>query len=439
MNFDMNGGSGYVAPVTIAHGGKINQPGSPPFRTGYQLRGWSLFQPEGSALFDFPNTSVTANSTLYAQWTRLSYTVDFDMNGGSGNVASQTVEHGEKASNPVTTPSRIGYQFRGWSLSSTNGSALFNFSGTSIIANSTLYAQWTIVTYMVEFDTNGGSGILGKQSVAHGGTASLPANPPTRVGYQFRGWSLSPADGSALFNFSTTPITTNSTLYAQWAKLSYTVDFDANNGSGAPSAQTVEHGKYASLPTASPSRTGFQFRGWSLSSVAGSALFNFGGTPITSNRTLYAQWTAITYTVDFDANGGGSSPSALQVPHGGTVIIPTNPPIRLGYQFRWWSDSSAVGSPQFNPSTIITANRTLYAQWTRESFTLDFNPNGGSGYAVSQNVFYGEKASDPGITPTRTGYQFDGWATSQTAGSPIFDFANTAVTSKPPSMPNGPG
>ena len=158
-------------------------------------------------VFSF-STAITGNITLYAKWTIDNYTVTFDSNGGSA-VASQNVDYNGIASQP-TAPARTGYTFAGW-YSDAGLASAFSFA-TAITTDITLYAKWTINSYTVTFDSNGGSAVT-SQSVAYNGTATLPA-APTRTGFAFAGW-YSDVGLSSAFTF-TTAITGDITLHAKW-------------------------------------------------------------------------------------------------------------------------------------------------------------------------------------------------------------------------------
>ena len=131
------------------------------------------------------------------------YTVTFDSDGGSA-VEKQTVEEGKKATKP-TDPIKEGYDFAGWY----NGEAAFDFE-TAIKANITLKAHWTIKTFTVTFDTDGGSEVVA-QTVEYNGKATKPADP-TKDGYIFKGWY----NGDTEFWFNSIAITENITVKAKW-------------------------------------------------------------------------------------------------------------------------------------------------------------------------------------------------------------------------------
>ncbi|PYE60859.1 putative repeat protein (TIGR02543 family), partial [Aneurinibacillus soli] len=341
--------------------------------------------------FNF-STTITGDTTLYAKWTSNDYTVTFNSNGGSA-VTSQTVAHGNQASKP-TDPTKAGNTFGGW-YSDAGLTNAFNFS-TTITGDTTLYAKWTSNDYTVTFNSNGGSAVT-SQTVAHGNQASKPTDP-TKAGNTFGGW-YSDAGLTNAFNFSTT-ITGDTTLYAKWTANSYTVTFNSNGGS-AVTNQTVVHEGTASEPTA-PTKTGYTFGGW-YSDAGLTNAFNFS-TTITEDTTLYGKWTANSYTVMFNSNGG-SAVTSQTVAHGNQASKPTDP-TKAGYTFGgWYSDAGLTNA--FSFSTTITGDTTLYAKWTSNDYTVTFNSNGGSTVA-NQTVAHGGTASEP-TAPTKAGNTFGGW------------------------------
>jgi uncharacterized repeat protein (TIGR02543 family) len=219
-------------------------------RTGYTFAGW--YTDAGlTAAFSF-STPIIANLQLYAKWNINTYTVSFNSNGGS-SVNNQTVNYNATATSPVA-PTKTGYTFGGW-YSDAGLTSAFNFS-TAITANTTLYAKWTINTYTVSFNSNGGTSV-GSQTVNYNTTATSPT-APTKTGYTFWGW-YSDAGLTATFSFSSA-ITANITLYAKWNINSYTVSFNSNGGS-AVNSQSVNYNDLATQP-ATPSKTGHFFAGW---------------------------------------------------------------------------------------------------------------------------------------------------------------------------------
>lgn len=125
-----------------------------------------------------------------------------------------------------------------------------------------------------------------------GETIDLPT--VSKVNDTFTGWNTV-ADGTGTTFTSTTAVTSDITLYAQWASsASCTVTFDKNGGTtdASPTTMVVTSGnKVGSLPTA-PSRGGYTFAGWNTLANGSGAAFK-ATTVVTANITVYAQWTII--------------------------------------------------------------------------------------------------------------------------------------------------
>ena len=163
-----------------------------------------------------PGDSVPAGvTTLTAQWTPDTYTVTLHLNDGTIANGKDVTEYtyGTGATLPTADDiTREGYTFEGWYEDE-------NFSGspvTEISATDTgkkeFYAKWTLNTYTVTFDSQGGSKV-DSQTVSHGGTVTEPT-APTYEGYTFGGW-YTEAGCTTEYDF-TTAVTESLTLYAKW-------------------------------------------------------------------------------------------------------------------------------------------------------------------------------------------------------------------------------
>ncbi len=192
-----------------------------------------------------------------------------------------------------------------------NKPAQTNSSNTS-----TTTTKPKVVTYVVKFDSDGGTAVL-NQIVNSNETAYRPSNP-TKTGYTFNGWLLN----GVKYSFST-KVNSNITLKASWNPNKYTVTY--KDGDTVISTQSVNYNGTASKPT-NPSKIGYTFAGWMLNGNS----FDFN-TKITSPITLQAKWVINYYSVEFDSNGGSSVETAL-VSHNETVEEPANP-TKTGYIF----------------------------------------------------------------------------------------------------------
>ena len=147
---------------------------------------------------------------------------------------------------------------------------------------------------------------------------------------------------------------------------SYTITYNANGGSGAPSSQTKYHGKPLTLSTTTPTRTGYTFKGWATSSNVTTATYSAGGSYTTNAAvTLYAVWSINTFTVNYDANGGSGAPSSQTKKYGVALTLSTVTPSRSDYNFLGWATSSNATTATYSAGGSYTTNAavTLYAVW----------------------------------------------------------------------------
>lgn len=159
---------------------------------------------------------------------------------------------------------------------------------------------------------------------------------------------------------------TVSTSYTIPALASYTVSYNANGGSGAPSSRTKYYGINITLSSTKPTRTGYTFKGWSTSSSSSTVSYAAGATfGLNANTTLYAVWKANTYTVSYNANGGSGAPSSQTKTYGVTLTLSTTKPTRTNYTFKGWGTSSTSTTVAYAAGASYTANATitLYAIW----------------------------------------------------------------------------
>ena len=251
---------------------------------------------------------------------------------------------------------------------------------------------------------------------------------PTISGY-------TPSKSSVSGSFSSE--SSSATVY--YYESTYTISFNANGGSGAPSSITKKHFTNATLPTATPFRTGYTFKGWGTSSSTSYAAYQPGSTFYTNaNTTLYAVWSAKTYTISYNANGGSGGPGSQTKTHGIKMLISRVEPTRSGYTFLGWSTSPSASSASYQPGEWYYANadRTFYAVWKKNApatYTVSYDANGGSGAPGSQTKTQDATLTLSSTKPTRSGYTFLGWATSASATSATYQpggsyTANASVT-----------
>jgi uncharacterized repeat protein (TIGR02543 family) len=156
--------------------------------------------------------------TVYSNWKINSYNVSFEENGGSA-VADQSIDYNSPAMKPAD-PSKTGYTFAGW-YSDVALTTPYDFS-TPVTGDVTVYANWKINSYTVNFVSNGGSAVS-SQTVAYNKFA--PKSLSTKKeGYTFKGWYTDSTLKTA-YSFAI-PVKSNVTLCSVKATVS---DVEGNN------------------------------------------------------------------------------------------------------------------------------------------------------------------------------------------------------------------
>ena len=218
----------------------------------------------------------------------------------------------------------------------------------------------------VSFDANGGT--VAKSSAEYDKNDKIGTLPvPQRTGYTFEGWYTSASGGSKVTE--STRVTSDMTVYARWKIIVYTIKFDGNgNGDSVtriPDTQKKEYGETINLNLKTPSRNGYQFKGWTADINGSGTVYSNSNREFSENRdvTLYAQWAGIESTVTFDANGGTVSEKTKRVTYGsqyGALPVPK----RNGYSFQGWFTKNSGGEQITETTTVSTTNvSTLYAHW----------------------------------------------------------------------------
>lgn len=272
------------------------------------------------------SANKTADVAVYKN-----YTVTFK--DGDTVLKVQTVGEGEAATAPEA-PKKEGYTFDGWDLAFGN-----------VTSDLTVSAKWVkeekITTYTVTFKD--GDKVLDTQTVKSGEAATAPA-APTKAGYVFAGWDKT-------FNNITSDLTVNATWrQAAIVPKTYTVTF--MDGTTVLSKQTIAEGKAANAPV--PAKAGYTLS-WDK------AFSN-----VTADLTVNAKWTANTYKITYNVNGGSKLKTASKTVTYDAAYGTLAAPKRTGYAFSGWYTAKTKGTKIMAASSVkITADTTLYAHWSK--------------------------------------------------------------------------
>ncbi len=480
-----NGGTSEVSSIEVIHGATIGAVPPDAQKGCNDFTGW-YSQPVGGVKITPEFVIEYDMKTLYAQFSDdvRTYPVIYNAGAhGTGAVAAGTKTCGEDATLSSSTFTRDGYTQTGWSL--TDGGAQAYALGGTYTANAslTLYPVWAAVTYNLTYEgLNGATNSNPATYTIETATITL-ANPGTRVGYTFTGWTCggNPITQIALGS------TGDKTITANWSAVTYNLTYEGLNGAtnSNPATYTIET---ATITLANPgTRVGYTFTGWTC-----------GGNPITQialgstgDKTITANFVArndINYTVKhYQQNLDGTYPSTptetdnltgttgasvtparksyegFEAPAGqtvtiladgsrvvtynytrksynlswvtdgdvltegytsgtvayGTAITAPNTPTKTGYVFAGWHNGTSVVTPA---TTMPAANTTYTAQWTAVTYSLRFNKNDedATGTMSNESFTYDVAKALTSNAFTKTGYNFAGWAAT-TDGEVIYE------------------
>ena len=434
-------------------------------RTGYTLTGYYDAATGGTQVYDASGRAVSgtywdgagssakfkglANAsatslTVYARWTVNSYSVTLDRQGGSGGTTNVTATYGATMPS-ATMPTRTGYTFGGYYTgASGGGTQYYNADGASvrswnIASNTTLYAKWTPIGYMVTFDMQYGSG--GTASVTATYDSAMPTiTVPTRAGYTFGGYYTGMnGSGTQYYTASGTSasawgVAGNSILYAKWVPREYTLKINPyggqyNNSTGVTTVvQKLRTGTSSHRAISVATRLGYRFLGYFDEMDGGNrthdadgravngtywdgdygapALFKGLANANATTLTVYARWEAREYTLKIDPNGGqynnttGVTTAAQKLKTDTDRYCEIRVATRTGYRLLGYFDAPDGGNQthdadgravngtywagDYGASALFkglaNANATtltVYARWEAREYTLKIDPNGG--------------------------------------------------------------
>ena len=274
VTFDTDGGS-EVKSQTVAYGGQAAVPVAPA-KPGYTFAGWYL---DGKA-YDF-DAPVTENLTLTANWTVNRYTITFDTDGGSA-IAPITQDYGTAVTAPAD-PTRTGYTFAGWTP---------EIPATMPAENMTIKAKWTVNTYTITYDLDGGTaeGNPASYTVESG---AITLAEPTKPGYTFTGWSGTDLEGADNLDVTIPAGSTGDRSYtAHWQvnTVYSTLRFETRGGS-ALATLALPYGSRVDLMKYVPTREGFAFTGWYTDRELTQRVTSL---TLTNSTVVYAGWNPFT-------------------------------------------------------------------------------------------------------------------------------------------------
>ena len=446
VTFDKNEGTGTMAEQNFKYDTAKNLSANKFTRAGYSFQGWStkntgtVMYAEGASVSNLTDEK-DGTVTLYAIWKADSQAIQFDVNGG--DVASKPANIDADTDSTVDlkdvkAPTRTGYTFKHWYK---QGDADKKNVGTSVKmpANGmTLVAEWEANSYSVKFHNNTGTGTMTDQSFKYDESKKLTKNSFTKAGYTFDGWATAANAASAYTDEQSVSNLTDKKddtfdLYAIWSADAQVIQFDVNGGDVASKPANINGNTDETIDlkdVKAPTRTGYTFKHWYKSDDAGKADVGNSVKMPAKGMTLVAEWEANTYKVKFNANGGTETMNDQNFVYDKGQALTENNFKRAGYTFAGWSTTATGTASYADKATVSNLTATdkevveLFAVWTADNQTIQFDVNGGTDSSKPADIVAGTDSNvdlSKVKAPTRKGYTFNHWYKKD-------DAAKTAVT-----------
>lgn len=337
----------------------------------------------------------------------------------------------------LTNPYKEGYTFNYWE--DDNSNTYQNGGVWDSTGNLTVEADWTARQSYINFSGYGTTGLTSKLVTYDQSIGTLPM--PNSTGPVFIGWK----DEYNVYYTADTiwQRTSNLTLIADYDGMEegnsvlYTVILSKEGGNGGSDSVKAEYS--AAMPNATkPTRTGYTFQGYYTGqNGTGEKYYNADMTSarnwdIPSDKTLYADWEGLPFTVTLKADNSMSAETiaVIDVKYGDP--IPTNglvKPTKTGYSFKGFYDDEYKQYIQPNLSGDVWDKLTdaiLYAEWEQIEYTLTLDFGYGGIYettAVKYNEIISFDSYGDQCVPNRTGYDFKGFYTGQNGtGKKYFEY-----------------
>ena len=351
----------------------------------------------------------------YITFTTLQrYSIDYNANGGSGEISTQYKDAGGTATlNSGAGFSRTGYTLSKWNTAEGGGGTDYALSGSyTADANVTLYAVWANASYTITLDnqsaTSAGTTSINVKYDKNTNLTGTAITVPTRTGYTFGGYytakngggvQIIAANGSVVASASGGGNTytdasknwkyANSiTLYAKWTANTISLTLDRNGVTGTDGSATITFDGTAlnATPThATNSDATYSLYGYYAEAGKTNKILDASGnvvnatvsgyitdgkwTRATTPTTLYAKWSKNMCTVTFNMNGHGDQVSAQEVEQGEKVVDPGTTTI-VDWQFLGWFTDPSSGSQWDFSTNTVAGNMTLYAHWEETEYNL---------------------------------------------------------------------
>lgn len=352
-------------------------------KTGYEFLGWTYDDVTTPQLTVNIPAGSTGDREFTAQWSKIPYTINYNLNEGTVAGTNPTGYDVETATFTLINPTREGYKFVGWSSnnSSLNGTTVTINQGT-VTGNLTFTALWAEAdSYTITYILNGGELSGSNPSSYKTGFTSDIVNP-SRNGYTFLGWTKSVDGGAASDPTTAAKILAGDSgdivFTAVWQANNYTIAYDLTGGKilSADSNPTSFNAETPTFTLINPVKTGYTFAGWTGTGLDTAYKTVTIPTGSTGNRSYVATWMPVTYTISYNLDGGADT--GLPTSYTATSDLSVGAPIKPGHTFDGWTISFV--NFDWTEGTLVSGN---IADATGSYYSDRISLKSGSTYTIS--------------------------------------------------------
>ena len=382
------GTGGSISPsgsVSVAQG--TNQSFTITASTGYRISNVTIDGVSLGAISSYTFNNVTANHTISASFSIITYTISTSAGAGGSITPSGSVSVSHGTSKTFTITPNNGYGVTNVLVNGAPLGAVSSYTFNNVTANHTISASFAVNTFTINASAGAGGSISPSGAVAVSGGANQTFTITTNTGYRIADVLVDGSSVGALASFTFTNVNSSHTISATFRANAYTIIASAGvGGSISPSGSvTANHGTNQTF-TITPN-TGYVILNVVVDGSSVGSVSSYTFSNVNAGHAISATFAGRTYTLNAVAEVGGSiSPSGnTSVNHGANQTFAITP--NAGYSIANvkvdGASQGAISSYTFNN---VTANHTISASFTANGFTISASAGPGGSISPLGNV-----------------------------------------------------
>ncbi|MBQ8749485.1 MAG: InlB B-repeat-containing protein [Clostridia bacterium] len=391
---------------------------------GYDFVGWSGYLNETkmslNILMPDSNVDLIATSALHY------YNITYDFNEGSYDLTLLPQTYTVISSEIIidAEPTRVGYDFIGWSGTDLTAPTKSITITTGSLGDRSYKANYKPIDYGITYDLGDGVLSLANPRIYTIESGDIVLNNPTLIGYTFTGWSGTDLDGENNMEVIIPSGSLEDRSYtAHYQANKYIVTLDYNNattGVAESEREVTFDSAYGELPTLT--RTGYTFEGWYMQEDMSRQITADTIVKTPYEHTIVAKFLGMPYTITFNKQAGQGGSDSVIAHYDSPLPTEVTAPTKLGYLFKgYYERPNATGQIYYDENMVgqktydTNADITIYAYWQLKQYEVTLDMQNGINGTELVNPWW-NRAMPEATAPTRVGYTFGGYFTAQNGG-----------------------